>query len=418
MTDENHDSQHHELSAADAQAIDALIDAGLDVSRVRENLKPRALKAAGLLSLLQGDCKTESALVDVTMARVQRAGAPGRAEAVEAVLSAEDGEALDAYVAAEFRSYKVAASLRPRAERIDALVHLISKTPTSASSAASLVDSTMRRVTTSAETSLEPIPISRGSRFRLADLVSVAAVLMIGAAVLWPILSTVRTYNQKNQCAANLGTIASAMGTYTGDSKDTFPMATASYGGSWLDVGTTPDRSNSSNLFTLAKAGYTALRNLACAGNSKAVTQAAPGASDWESLPEVSYSYYIMFGPNRPSPITSPHTIILADKSPVAIQLASRTVPMPESNSPNHGGRGQWALRADGTAVWLSSPKDNGDNIWLTRKQQVAWESAEVQTALANARRAYPRAAGFLVEFPLMKGDELPESANDSILGP
>ncbi len=61
MTDENHDSQHNELSADDAQAIDALIEAGFDISRVPENLKPHALKAAGLLSLLHGTCKTESA---------------------------------------------------------------------------------------------------------------------------------------------------------------------------------------------------------------------------------------------------------------------------------------------------------------------------------------------------------------------
>ena len=155
MTDpKNHDSQHNELSAEDAQAIDALIEAGFDISRVPENLKPRALKASGLLSLLQGTCKTESALVDVTLARVQRAGAPGHAEVAEAVLSGEDAEALDAYVAAEFRSHKVAASLRPRAERIDSLVHLISKTPTSGNSAVNLVDSTMRSVTSGADRSL------------------------------------------------------------------------------------------------------------------------------------------------------------------------------------------------------------------------------------------------------------------------
>src|SRR5206468_8597012 len=140
---------------------------------------------------------------------------------------------------------------------------------------------------------------------RLADLVSVAAVLLMGVAVLWPILSTVKTYQEKGACAANLGAVASALGMYTGDSKDAFPLATASYGGSWIDVGTTPERSNSSNLFTLVKSGYAKLHDLACPGNQCAATgPIAPEAKDWRSLPEVSYSYYIMFGKQRPSPAT------------------------------------------------------------------------------------------------------------------
>ncbi len=352
------------------------------------------------------------------MARVQRAGAPGHAEAAEAVLSGEDAEALDAYVAAEFRSHKVAASLRPRAERIDALVHLISKTPTAGTSGAGLVDSTMRRVASGAEGSLEPIPISRGSRFRLADLVSVAAVLLMGVAVMWPILSMVRGHQQKSECAANLGTIASAMGTYTGENRDVFPMATASYGGNWMDVGTTPDRSNSSNLFTLAKAGYTALRNLACEGNPRAVTQAPPDAKDWQSLPEVSYSYYIMFGNQRPTMGAGARTVILADKSPVIIRAANHEPIQPHENSPNHGGRGQYALFADGSTKWLTSPDMGDDNIWLNRQQEMIVKQAEalIGGLMPNAPKG--TRVEVSVRMPVMRGTEMPDSRTDSFLGP
>jgi hypothetical protein len=410
-----------ELSQADAQAIDALIDARFNLSRVPQAMQGRAQNAAKLLALLDGEVETDSTLVDVTLARILRAGAPGHADPAEAVLCGDDAEALDAYVAADYRAGKVAPSLRPRAEQIESMVKLVSQTPAGRSSTA-LVDSTMRRVMTTADANLDPIPISRASGFRLADLVSVAAVLLMGVAVLWPILSTVKTYQQKGNCEANLGSVASALGLYTADSRDSFPMATASYGGSWMDVGTTPDRSNSSNLFTLVKTGYAKLHDLACPGNQCAVTgPAAPEAHDWRSLPEVSYSYYIMFGPHRPTAITNPRTVILADKSPVAIRVSTgERIPFPEENSPNHGGKGQRVLRADGTAAWLSSPKDGGDNIWLTRKQQAVWDEIKPQVD-ELARHAPKDVRGFIITVyghPLMQGNELPESADDAIVGP
>jgi hypothetical protein len=210
---------------------------------------------------------------------------------------------------------------------------------------------------------------------------------------------------------------------YTGDNHDAFPMSTAMYGGSWMNVGTTPDRSNSSNLFTLAKSGYTKLRELACPGNPCAVTQpAAPDATDWHSLPEVSYSYYVMFGQARPTPVSNPRTVILADKSPVVVRSATNdTVPFPEENSPNHGGKGQWALRADGTSTWLTSPKDRGDNIWLSHQQQEVWETVVVPRLGEIARLAPKDARALIITVqgrPLMQGNELPESATDSMLGP
>jgi hypothetical protein len=419
MTDENHPSQQTELSQADAQAIDALIDGKFDLSRVPANHKARAANAANLLSMLAGDCKINPTLVDLTLARVQRAGSPGHVEDLEAVLCDEDKEALDAYVAAEFRAGKVASSLRQRADQIEAMVQLVSQTGT-ATPATGLVDRTMRRIATTHEQNLQPIPIRSFGGFRFADLISVAAVLLMGVAVLWPILSTVKTYQQKGSCEANFGSIASAMGAYTGDNHDAFPITTASYGGNWMNVGT-PDQSNSSNLFTLAKAGYTKLRDLACPGNPRAITQAPPEARDWHSLPEVSYSYYVMFGKQRPTPTNNPHTIILADKSPVIVRVATgEAIPFPDENSPNHEGKGQWALRADGTTTWLGSPMDQGDNIWLTNQQQGIWENI-VKPSLAHIK--VPKDVKAIVvtvtgQQPLMQGNELPETATDSFLGP
>jgi hypothetical protein len=419
MTDETHPSQQTELSQADAQAIDALIDARFDLSRVPGNHKPRAANASNLLSLLAGDCKINPALVNVTLARVQRAGSPGHVEEVEAVLCDEDKEALDAYVAAEFRAGRVASSLRARADQVEAMVQLVSQTGT-ANAAPGLVDRTMRRIATTQDQDLQPIPIRSFGGFRFADLVSVAAVLLMGVAVLWPILSTVKTYQQKGSCEANFGTIASALTNYSGDNRGVLPVATASYGGNWMNVGTTPEQSNSSNLFTLAKSGYASLRNLACAGNSHAVTEAPKAdAKDWNALPEVSYSYYIMFGKPRPTLETSGRTVILADKSPAVVRAANHEPIQPHENSPNHGGRGQFALFADGSVAWLTSPDVGGDNIWLNRQQEEFVREFEkiLPKIMANAPKG-ATGVKVTVQMPVMRGDELPDSQSDTILGP
>src|SRR5205814_591623 len=95
MTEETNPSQQTELSQADAQAIDALIDARFDLSRVPQAEQARAKNVASVLSLLDGAVKVDSTLVDVTLARINRAGAPGHAESAEVVLGQDDAEALD-----------------------------------------------------------------------------------------------------------------------------------------------------------------------------------------------------------------------------------------------------------------------------------------------------------------------------------
>jgi hypothetical protein len=240
-------------------------------------------------------------------------------------------------------------------------------------------------------------------------------------------MSTMRSYAQKSDCASNFAGVASAMGQYTSDNRDQFPMATASFGGSWLDVGSRPDRSNSANLFTLARTKYVPLKTLACEGNPMAAREAAPGAMDWERLPQVSYSYYIMFGDAKPNATSNPSTIIMADRSPVVLRSANEdAIPFPEENSPNHRGEGQWTLRIDGSAQWLTSPQVGPDNIWLNGDQERVWDL--IRPHLPEIRRMLPKdAKQFIITVEglpkgtggaLLRGTEMPSSATDTFLGP
>jgi hypothetical protein len=277
--------------------------------------------------------------------------------------------------------------------------------------------------TTRREPQEQPLRATGG--FRFADLVSVAAVLLMGVAVMWPVMSTMRSYAQKSDCGANFAGIASAMGQYTSDNRDQFPMATASFGGSWLDgIGTKPDRSNSANLFTLARTKYLPVSTLACEGNPMAVRSVSSNATDWDSLPQVSYSYYIMFGDAKPDATSTPGTVILADRSPVVLRAFNGDpIPRPEENSPNHRGEGQWVLRVDGAALWLSSPQLGDDNIWLNGEQERVWN--RIRPYVPEIKRHAPKNAKELIigvrgvpAGPLMRGTEMPSSETDTFLGP
>jgi len=417
------------LTAADAEAVDAVLGGQPPAGGAKAD---RTVRLRALLSVLDTpvtiDPSSRSTLIDVTMARVLRAGGETLRLSVEEhaddELSVLDAEALDAYVAAGYRASRTPAALRPRAERIDAMVRLVGETPLPAvGPSAALVERTLAAINRAAAARPAAMPAFRPSGgFRLADLVSVAAVLMIGTSIAWPVMSAVRSQTRHAACAAGLGGIASAMGVYAGDYGDALPMATASLGGStWWDVGKAPERSNSVNIFTLAKNDYATVRDLACAGNPKALKRCSDTTQDWGCLDEVSYSYYVMFGRERPTWRGSPQTVVLADRSPVVLRASRGETIYDMENSPNHGGRGQWALRADGSTAWLPTPMHGSDNIWLPKGIEDALRDAKARIAghvrdQVRAGTLNPNAT--VTGTITIRGNEIPASEDDSLVGP
>lgn len=387
------------LNPADAAALEALFDAGLDRSRIPPAHADRARRAGEILDLLNTSTgPVDEALVDVTMARILRAS---RAQP-EAELTPRDREALDAWVLAGYNSARVPTSLRQRAMRHHELSALV--TSVDAAPAGDLVERTLAAVNQAREAS-GPYQFrgSWRSDFRMADLVSVAAMLLIAVSVIWPVMSNARSQATKFACADNLRTVASAMSQYAGSNRDQLPMATASLGGGrWWDVGSTSGSSNSSNLFTLARSGFASLASLACPGNPTACRgEPAPDAHDWRNLEEVSYSYQIMFGPSRRTLHGPDRVPVLADRSPVVLRAVRGEVIYPWENSPNHAARGQEILYSDGSARWYRTPAlQNGDNIWLPR----VIEEALRQVAISRGLK--------------LQGTETPQGADDVFLGP
>jgi len=402
-----------QLSAPDAQAFDALVNAGYELTHVPESLRPRAARVAGLLGLAcQAAPASSPSLADRIMSSLTAS------PATEFALSKEDTSAFADFADAGYDLGQSLPKYRVRAEAHDRLMKLVTATPPGLVASADLAQRTFDLVmlTASAESRsflIADQPVARGSalRTRFWDAVSVAAMLLLSASVLWPIMDAVKQRQQKTSCQTNLASVAGAFDQYAGSNRDSLPVATAGYGGSWWDVGT-PGRSNSANLYTLARTGFAKVRDLACPGNLAAcIEQPATGAMDWRNIGEVSYSYRIMFGQHQARWKSPERTVILADRSPVVLRALRGESVRPTENSPNHQQRGQDVLFADGSTTWITTPEIAAsanagptsrpvDNIWLP------WQ---IETIIGQVKNG---------EEITLKGLELPASEYDTFLGP
>lgn len=380
------------LNAEDAARVDALFEHGLNPDDPALGSSPIGRLIGALGTPVAGE---DRALIDLTVVRAQRLEDP--------VLAAKDAEALDAWVHAGYDAERVPVRVRERARRIESLVGAACESEADEGGRAALVERTLERVQREIDGQEDRMRVrpSVWSRFRLADVVSVAAMLLIAASVTVPALSAVQSQQQRLACADNMRATAGAMGLYAGSNQEALPMATAGFGGRWIDVGT-PERSNSANLYTLVRTGHERLDDLACPGNPNAERgPGEPGAKDWRSLPGVSYSYQIMAG-WRPAWANGPDgrpVVVLADRSPVVLRAAAGQPIDPLGGSPNHGERAQHLLFNDGSAGWAGSPElESGDNIWLPRGVEV------ILDALKSRRN-------------VIRGSEVP-GRGDVFLGP
>lgn len=348
-----------------------------------------------------GDAST--LLVDVTMARVMRTprlptiARLGTSERAVTKLSDQSLIELDGLVDHSWES----DNGEDHARRVVGLLDLGLPAPTPAERR-SLIESTLVRIDSAIDSgrqrfrlppATELAPVGAGS-FRRVEIGSIAAVIALSFALLWPMLNGAREQSRQTACLSNLGQAAAGFGMYASDHRDALPHAQASFfGRKWWDVGQ-PRSSHSANLFRLVSGRYAALGDLACPGNHAApVRLEDPDAADWSTPGEVSYSYRL-FTDQQPGWSAGVRFVVLADRSPVVDRARRGERIVPTMNSLNHSGRGQVLLLSDGSAVWTVSPfVGRGDNIWLPRQMEA-------------------------LQSPALTGRERPSSASDTFLGP
>jgi len=390
----SNDQSDYQLSDADKAAVDALFE-GNDADADRLD---RVTRLMGLLNTPMVDDGQRGARIDVVSLRASTAGN-------EPSLDTASSSSVDDWMGSE-------AACTERDEIHDQMAGLITGgAGYNDSERDSLVNRTLGMIQEEIDRSerryIMDLPISPGGRFRFADLVTLAATLLLIASVTIPVLGGMRSRSMQAQCLDNMASTGRAFGTYAGSNRDLLPMATAGFGSgpgaTWMDVGSTPERSNSSNLYMLVRTNHSTLADLACPTNPNALlTGESQSQQDWHSIEEISYSYRIMaqggmkaHGPSQPVRV-----VLLADRSPVILGVVKGEPVRPEANTPNHDGSGQHVLGLDGGSVWHRDPVlDQGDNLWLPRP---------IEQAIFNARD----------RMGIIEGNELPSGPNDAFVGP
>jgi hypothetical protein len=316
-----------------------------------------------------------------------------------ATLSPADALVLDAVLASLSEPNRPASALPPqdsaRAQRVTDWLNLLDQCPAEPPPA-DLLQRTLARVHEARQTrrfaqqvqALTAPPVA----FRWHELFAVAAVLLIAATVVWPMLIQSRADARRLACADNLRQAGMAFGYYAADHAGMLPRHAVQSNTPWYKVAQVsnehgPVQSNSAHLYLLARRGYIHPNTLACPENEYAPRNMAASLYDWPSARAVSYSYQNQYTP-EPIRLERANIAILADKNPLfviqqtgvgeggtfrgTITLTFRRERAADSPSDAHGQlRGQNVLTTRGDVTFKVEPmlatpgSAEPDNIWL-----------------------------------------------------
>ncbi len=296
------------------------------------------------------------------------------------MLSPADGQALDR--ALDALAGRAGGATGPAAEagdeRVAQMLKLLNEWPVE-DPPADLTQRTLTRITDHEQRQRLAMNIQALSApavaFRWRELMTVAAVVLIGLSLLWPMLAQTRDEARRIACQARLGSAGMAIGDYANDNQGQMPHQPQT---AWTSVGlpAEPDRpqtSNSANLYLLVRQGYIDPSTLACPANPYTPKGMTPEMTDWPTPQAVPYSYQNQMVKVPPRLDSIPTVVILADRNPLFA---------PDPNNPHvvvfqrnvqftapsylHNRRGQNTLMANGAVLWRRDPvMPNNDNIWL-----------------------------------------------------
>ncbi len=218
----------------------------------------------------------------------------------------------------------------------------------------------------------------------LRQLMTAAAVFLIGLSLLLPVLNNTRHQAQQTACAAGLGGVGGSFARYASDHQGNMPRYDIRPASAWWRVGqaTSPAavQSNSANLYLLVRLGYTEADALNCPANPSAPAAGSMTGQqlDYANHQQVSYSYQNQFRA-QPIKLADGRTVIavLADKNPLFViqpgRFAQHVDTATTAPSVVHGSRGQNVLLSTGQVRWVVRPEiertDNqtSDNIWTAQ---------------------------------------------------
>ena len=203
---------------------------------------------------------------------------------------------------------------------------------------------------------------------------ALAAVVLIGAVLAWPLASYHRAHAERLACQHGLAQAGKAFAAYASAHKGLLPHYGQEPGTPWWRVGDGASGgeppSNSANLYRLIREGYAKPKNLSCPGNEHSQpAMLTKDRRDWPDHERLCYSYQNQFARKPMRLEGDADRALLADKNPFFDDLSTdfrfrRELPRTTS-SPLHERSGQNVLRADGRVSWWDRPDAGGDHIYL-----------------------------------------------------
>ncbi len=211
------------------------------------------------------------------------------------------------------------------------------------------------------------------------EIAAVAAILVLGFSLLFPMVGRLREDARRVACAGNLQTAGMAIGRYAADNQDSMPRLPITAGQPWWNVGQQtgkgqPVQSNSAHTYLLVRQGYVSPDALNCPDNPNAGRGLTRDMHDWRNASEVGFSTQNQYGePIKLSRIPGNNLSLMADKNPLFGGQVRPGAPMhfhrslsTDTPSNFHRGKGQNILMLQGGVLWSAKPiLPSGDNIWL-----------------------------------------------------
>ena len=300
-----------------------------------------------------------------------------------------DGQALDALLAARVEGLErgpVPAGLGERRDKLEALLGLLEQDvpegPDADLTARTLlaVKTHEQRQRFSAQVQMLAEP-RRTIGVGWQQLATSAAVFIIGASLLMPVMERQQADSRRVAGAGYLNQAGQAMNSYAADNQGQMPRGHVKPGMPWTEVGmantgSNPDHSNSAHLYRLVTNDYIKAAELICPENAYAErNDPKAGQRDWSGPRAVSFSYQNQYAINVPRLDEAPGMAVLADRNPLfTVNQDDRIVfdTLIPLNAPSHAhhGAGQNVLTANGVVAWRIRPtveifgQSQPDNIW------------------------------------------------------
>jgi len=194
--------------------------------------------------------------------------------------------------------------------------------------------------------------------FRWTEVGTVAAAMLILAAVFIPAVQKGKQLAERTACASNVGAIGTGLLAYGADYEGQLPSGDDQVA-RWLPAEEQPAASNSAALFKLIREGYARPTLFQCPAVGSGSFVAA-GLTDFPAGRYVGYSYQHALGPESSSRLSLPRIpgemAILADATPLFERGHFRPDRLRDALSDNHGRTGQNVLYVNGQVIWAQTP--------------------------------------------------------------